>query len=209
MFSTSISSPKIEFNQAEAISNFTKSHKGNSLKHVLIISGITAPILIIFIIVFVLSFGQEYKNLKMNAKIYEKDLYKFTTIYETKNSDLAKLEKDHHELFETLRKPKDISILKDENPFIENIVLVTDEHKENVNLIKSIYKVETTSSNSTLQNIYDLMKRSNEYGAKFDIDFPIVIESDRGGERATFNLNIYKLQKIERSLVRPYTEIQK
>ena len=49
---------KIEFNQAEAISNFTKSHKGNSLKHVLIISGITVPILIIFIVVFVLSFDK-------------------------------------------------------------------------------------------------------------------------------------------------------
>ncbi len=204
-----LGSPNIELNKPAVMRNFTKSHKGNSLKHVLIVSGITIPLLFLFLIFFVMSFGNEYKHLKLNAKNQERSYQQAEMIYETKKSELAKLEKENHELFETLREPKDLTVFKDENPFIEKITPLRDLTEETDTLIKNVYRIETTSSNTTLRNLYDLMAKSEEFGLRFDISFPILIESDRNGERASFNLNLYKLKKIERDLVRPYTEIQK
>jgi len=204
-----LSSPNIELNKPAVMRNFTKSHKGNSLKHVLIVSGITIPLLFIFIVIFVMSFGDEYKHLKVNSKHNEKVYINAENIYEAKKNELTQLEDEHHELFQTLREPKDLEIFKDENPFIEKITALKEQTEETETLIKYVYRVETTSSNTTLRNLYDLMAKNEEFGFRFDISFPITIESDRGGERAVFNLNLYKLKKIERNLVRPYTEIQK
>lgn len=189
--------------------NITKPYKGNYLKHVLIVTGVAIPTLLLFIFLFVVPFGTEYKHIKREVKFVERDLKVAEMRYEEKKSELKKLETENSFLLSELKNPKDLQIFKSENPFIEKIVPLNERWKEGKIFKKEVYQLETKYLYTTLDNIYDLIGNSEEYGFRFVVDFPIEFESKKRkiGSKITFNL--YKLKPIERDLVRPFTDIQK
>lgn len=189
--------------------NITNPHRGNYLKHILIVGGISIPTLILFILVFVVPFGAEYKKIKQEIKLVERNLKVAEMGYEDKKAEFQELSHKHEKLLSELRNPKSVEELKRDNQFIQSITPLSNRWSEDKLFKKEVYQLETKYLYTTLDNIYDLLKNSSEYGFRFGVDFPIEFKSNKGKIKAKMAITIYKLKPIKRDLVRPFTEIQK
>ena len=190
--------------------NITKSHKGNYLKHLLIVTSVAVPILLIFIFLFVVPFGTEFKSLKREAKLLERDLKTVELKHKHREKELYSLEVEHKQTMSKFKKPKNIDEFLNENPYIDKIIALKNKTEDRQFFTKYVYKVETKSLYSTLENVYDLMKNSKDFNMKFVIGFPITFEvAKKGRLRSSFYINIEKLKPIKKEIVRPYKDIQK
>lgn len=189
--------------------NTTKQHKGNYVKHLLIISGVAIPILLIFIFIFVVPFGSEYKSIKLESKILEREVAFLKTKREEVENNYFLMDKNNYKMMNEFNSPKEMEKLKDENPFIEKITHLKNSGGEVGLFIKDVYQIETKFLYTTLENIYDLMKNSKEYGLRFNINFPIILEAKKSKLKSAFNINVYRLKPVKKDNIRPYTDIQK
>jgi hypothetical protein len=192
-----------------AMRNITKPYKGNYLKHVLIVTGVAIPVLLIFIIFFVIPFGTDYKHIKRESKLKERELSIVEDNYNRSIHDLKQIEKLNHEVLTELREPKDLNDFKAENPYIDSITEIKDLFEESEIFKKYVYRVETKYLYNTLENFNDLLSNGEQYGFRFSIDFPVKFEREENRLKVSFNINLYELKKIERDLIRPFTDIQK
>jgi hypothetical protein len=188
--------------------NISKAYKSDYLIHILYISGITIPILLIFIFVFVVPFGKEFKEQKRDSKIVERELRKVERHFNLRKSKLLELEFDNKTLLKQLRTPKDIDIFLEENPFMAKATLLNSSTIEEKYLDRVTYRIETKQLYTTLENFYDVIENNSNFGFRFQVDFPIKFEADRQKIKAFFSLNVYKLKNIKKEIVRPYTDIQ-
>ncbi len=189
--------------------NITKPHKGNYLKHALLVTGIAIPILLIFIFLFVVPFGSEYKHIKRDSKVVERDLKQRELHYNERLNTLQRAELEHSNLLKTLETPKSLDEFKDENPFISKILSLQDRWEDGKLFRKEVYQIDTKYLYTTLNNFYDMLKHSDDFGFRFVLDFPIVFEADKGKIKSSFAMSLYKLKPIDRELVRPFKDIQK
>lgn len=189
--------------------NITKPYKGNYLKHVLIVAGVTIPILLLFIFLFIVPFGREYKSVKREVKSIERKLKIVENNYEKKKNELQRLNIEYANLLSEFKNPKDIKRFQEENPFIQKIVPLPERWQEGKLFKKEVYQLTTRYLYTTLNNVYDFMKNSDDYGFKFVVDFPIELEAKKRKLKAVVTFDVYKLKPIKRDLVRPFTEIQK
>lgn len=189
--------------------NITKPHKGNYLKHVLIVVGVALPTLLIFIFLFVIPFGAKYKEIKRDVKLVERDLKLAEMKYNKEKSKLGVLRQDNSLLLYELRNPKSIKKFQEDNLFIKKIIPLKERWEDGKLFKKEVYQLETDYLYTTLDSIYDLMENSKEYGMRFVVDFPIEFEAKKRKIRSKLTFAVYKLKPIIRDLVRPFTEIQK
>jgi hypothetical protein len=188
--------------------NISKAYESDYLIHILYISGITIPILLIFIFVFVVPFGKEFKEQKRDSKIVERELRKVERHFNLRKSKLLELEFDNKTLLKQLRTPKDIDIFLEENPFMAKATLLNSSTTEEKYLDRVTYRIETKQLYTTLENFYDVIENNSNFGFRFQVDFPIKFEAERQKIKAFFSLNVYKLKNIKKEIVRPYTDIQ-
>lgn len=189
--------------------NITKPHRGNYVKHLLVTTATTIPVLLIFIFFSVVPFGKEYKGVKKEAKLLERDLQVVELKHKHRFKELYNLELEHKQIMHKFKEPQSTDSFKSDNPYVYKIVELKEKREENELFEKLVYKIETQKIYSTLDNMYDLMKNSEDFNMKYVIDFPIIFEVEKRGRlKASFNLNIQKLKPIKKEIVRPYTDIQ-
>jgi hypothetical protein len=192
-----------------AMRNITHPYKGNYLKHILIVTGVAIPILLIFIFFFVVPFGLEYKHIKRESKLKERDLLVAEHNFKESEKSLKELENLNYDLMNEFKNPKEIDDFIAENPYIEKIREENDLFEDGEIFEKHVYRVETKYLYTTLENFYDLLSNNNQHGMRFVIDFPIIFEEDKKRLKIAFNIALYKLKPIKRDLVRPFKDIQK
>ena len=190
--------------------NLTKPHKGNYLKHLVIVTSMAVPILIIFIFVFVVPFGFEFKDIKKETKLLEKDLQMAELNQEKMKKELYNLEIEKAQIMHEFKKPTTVKDFQNENPFVDRISYLPNQTTDNKFFTQLIYKVETKQLYSTLDNFFDLLKNNQDFKMQFAVDFPIVFQVDKKRRlKSSFNLNVEQLKPITKELVRPYKDIQK
>jgi len=190
--------------------NLTKPHKGNYLKHLIIVISVAVPILIIFIFVFVVPFGLEFKDIKKETKLLEKDLKVAELNQEKMKKELYNLEIEKAQIMNEFKNPTTVRDFQNENPFVDKISYLPNQTTDNKFFTQLIYKVETKQLYSTLDNFFDLLKNNQDFKMQFTVDFPIVFQVDKKRRlKSSFNLNVEKLKPIKKELVRPYKDIQK
>jgi len=190
--------------------NITRPHKGNYLKHLLIVSAVTVPTLLIFIFFFVVPFGTEYKSVKKETKILERDLETVESNYKKEKHTLYNLEIGHKQIMSELKNFKSIDRFKTDNPYINNIESLKNKTEESKLFTKYVYQVTTKKLYSTLENFYDLMENSDDSKMRFVVNFPIIFEVAKKGKlKSYFNIDVFKLKPIKKEIVRPFKDIQK
>jgi len=190
--------------------NITKPHKGNYVKHLLIVSAVAVPTLMIFIFFFVVPFGTEYKSVKKDTKLLERDLKAIELNYAQQKKGLYNLEIEHKQVMSELKDFKDVDDFRTDNPYINKVAFLKNLTEDKDIFTKYSYLVETKKLYSTLENFYDLMENSTNSKMRFKINFPIIFEvAKKGRLKSSFNIDIFKLKPIKKEIVRPYKDIQK
>jgi hypothetical protein len=187
----------------------SKAYKGDYLKHILIVLAVTLPILLLSIFAVVVPYGNEFKDKKKASLKAERELRIVELERDNKLSQKNKIEFGNKELLAQLREPKPMLQFLDENLFVDTAILKNSLSKETEISEEITYQIKTRQLQTTLQNFYDLIENSNNFGIHFQLGFPIFFSADKGRVESTFNMTIYKLKPFKQNIVRPYTDIQK
>ena len=190
--------------------NITKLHKGNYIRQLIFVTAIALPILMIFIFLFVIPAGSQYKNFKKEIFKLKRELLIAERNYKTLQKDLYNIELGNHYVLKEFRKPKSMVDFKNDNPYIRNFKEINSKYEDTKLFTKRTFKIQTKYLYSTLENFFDLLENNDKYEMRFTVDFPIKFRVDKHRKLAiTFNLNLYKAKPLPKRKLRPYKDIQK
>jgi hypothetical protein len=190
--------------------NITKLHKGNYIRQLIFVTAIALPLLMIFIFLFVIPAGSQYKNFKKEIFKLKRELLIAEKNHKTLQKDLYNIELGNHYVLKEFRKPKSMVDFKNDNPYIRSFREIKDKYEDTKLFTKRTFKIQTKYLYSTLENFFDLLENSDKYEMRFTVDFPIKFRVDKHRKLAiTFNLNLYKAKPLPKREPRPYKDIQK